>query len=176
MYQSLTICAVFLLLGAFIFPAIATGGEVALEVNEDDVEYIVVLSEVAVWEDAIPSDKDMKIYFDVDKGMSYLFALYGDATAGIYTPYGLWTPSEITDPDVAVTVREDLPADGSYYMLPSIKDPGEYYMMLTKNERNKRVPFKIVQYTVYKFEKPEVDGELPESETGAPAGPPESTE
>jgi hypothetical protein len=176
MYQSLTIPAVFLLLGAFVFPAVPVCAEAALKDNGDDIEYIVVLSEVAIWEDAIPSDKDMKIYFDVDKGMSYLFALYGEATAGIYTPYGLWAPSEITDPDVVAKVREDLPADGSYYMLPSIKDPGEYYMMLIKNERNKRAPFKIVQYTVYKFEKPAVDEEPPEDETGAPGGPPESTD
>lgn len=176
MYWYVNILGVFLSFGIFFFPVIANGAEAALEDNGDDVEYIVVLSEVAVWEDAIPSDKDMKIYFDVDKGMSYLFALYGEAAADIYTPYGLWTPSDITDPDVAEKVREDLPADGSYYMLPSIKDPGEYYMMLTKKERNKRAPFKIIQYTVYKFEKPEVDEELPENETGAPAGPPESTE
>jgi hypothetical protein len=176
MYPYVNIFRVFLASGIFLFPVIATGAEVASEVSGDGIEYVVVLSEVAVWEDTIPSDKDMKIYFDVDKGMSYLFALYGEATADIYTPYGLWTPSEITDPDVAEKVRDDLPADGSYYMLPSIKDPGEYYMMLTKKERNKRAPFRIIQYTVYKFEKPEIDEGFPGKETGAPGGPPESTE
>jgi hypothetical protein len=176
MSASVNICAVFLLLVIIAFSAVTTSAEGASEDDGNDIEYIVVLSEVAVWEDTVPSDKDMKIYFDVDKGMSYLFALYGEATADIYSPYGLWKPSEITDPDVAVKVREDMPAGGSYYMLPSLKDSSEYYMILTKKERNKRAPFKIIQYTVYKFEKPEADEEPSEEETGAPEGALESTE
>lgn len=174
LFKYLYIDLLLIFIGVYSGAGIAA--EAASEDNGNDVEYIVVLSEVAVWEDTVPSDKDMKIYFDVDKGMSYLFALYGEATADIYSPYGLWKPSEITDPDVAVKVQEDMPADGSYYMLPSLKDSSEYYMILTKKERNKRAPFKIVQYTVYKFEKPKVDEELPEDENGAPAGALESTD
>ncbi|UCE26730.1 MAG: hypothetical protein JSW52_10350 [Candidatus Coatesbacteria bacterium] len=149
----------------------AAGAAVAAksERSNGDVEYIVVLSEVAVWEDTIPSDKDMKIYFDVDKAMAYLFALYGDATMEIFSPYGLWKQSSITDPDIATKVETDLPAVGSYHMLPAGSDSGEYYMILTKKERNKIAPFTIVQYTVYKFEKPLVEEEQPEKEAGAPA-------
>jgi hypothetical protein len=168
------ICAAFLFIGAVASSAAETGAESASDNNENDVEYIVVLSEVAVWEDTIPSDKDMKIYFDVDKGMSYLFALYADAVMDIYTPYGLWQPSTITDPDVAAEVENKLPADGSYHMLPSGGYSAEYYLILTKKERNKRAPFKIVQYTVYKFEKPEIDEGPAENETDAPIGAPES--
>jgi hypothetical protein len=152
-----------------VSPAAGPAFGVETETNEEDVEYIVVLSEVAVWEDTIPSDKDMKIYFDVDKAMAYLFALYGDATMEVFSPYGLWKQSSITDPDIAAKVEQDLPADGSYHMLPAGSDSGEYYMVLIKKKRNKRAPFTIVQYTVYKFEKPLVEEEQPEKEAGAPA-------
>lgn len=155
--------------GVVAYPAAGTAVGVEGETNEGDVEYIVVLSEVAIWEDTIPSDKDMKIYFDVDKAMAYLFALYGDATMEIYSPYGLWKQSLITDPDIAAKVEQDLPADGSYHMLPAGSDSGEYYMILTKKERNKIAPFTIVQYTVYKFEKPLVEEKESEKEAGAPA-------
>jgi hypothetical protein len=158
-----------LLLGPFACSAAEHVISAGNGTNEGDVEYIVVLSEVAVWEDTIPSDKDMKIYFDVDKAMAYLFALYGDATMEIYSPYGLWKQSSITDPDITAKVEQDLPADGSYYMLPAGSDSGEYYMVLTKKKRNKRAPFTIVQYTVYKFEKPLVEEEPTEKEAGAPA-------
>ena len=148
-----------LLFGGLIYSAAEPVGEAGGGANEGDVEYIVILSEVAVWEDTIPSDKDMKIYFDVDKAMAYLFALYGEATMEIYSPYGLWKQSSITDPDITAKIEKDLPADGSYHMLPAGSDLGEYYMILTKKKRNKRAPFTIVQYTVYKFEKPLVEEE-----------------
>ncbi len=155
--------------GVLAYSAAEPAGEAGGGANEGDVEYIVILSEVAVWEDTIPSDKDMKIYFDVDKAMAYLFALYGEATMEIYSPYGLWKQSSITDPDITVKVEKDLPADGNYHMLPAGSDLGEYYMILTKKKRNKRAPFTIVQYTVYKFEKPLVEEEPVEKEVGAPA-------
>jgi hypothetical protein len=154
--------------GVLVSPAAGPAVGAEGETDEEDVEYIVVLSEVAIWEDTIPSDKDMKIYFDVDKAMAYLFALYGDATMEIFSPYGLWKQSSITDPDIAAKVEQDLPADASYHMLPAGSDSGEYYMILTKKERNKIAPFTIVQYTVYKFEKPLVEEES-EKEAGAPA-------
>lgn len=122
--------------------------------SEEEVEYIVVLSEVTEWKGTIPSDKDLKIYFDVDKGVSYIFALYGEATIDIYSPFGLWVPSGITDPDIAAKVEEDLPTDAICYMFSSSGQLGEYYLILTKKERNKQAPFKIVEYTVYKFKKP----------------------
>lgn len=159
----------FLLLGPLACSATEHAIDAGNGIQEGDVEYIVILSEVAVWEDTIPSDKDMKIYFDVDKAMAYLFALYGEATMEIYSPYGLWKQSSITDPDITVKVEEDLPADGNYHMLPAGSDLGEYYMILTKKKRNKRAPFTIVQYTVYKFEKPLVEEEPTEKEVGAPA-------